>query len=219
MKLRQIYFILVAACLCLLTYQPCRAQTPTEEEFDWVNQHFYTVLEELLPIKERLGFSLGYRSYRDLYTDELEYSFGFNRIIQEKYLTVVVRMPDSVSLYDQIMSLHRKNPSESIESIKSKLKIKEWRLSEEKCPAVRRQFDAFYRLNLEMLSAKDRAEQARGSYTITLHPRVDTFYADISGGDMQLELTDSGHSYVRWAKSTQSALEICAKTGERQNGK
>jgi hypothetical protein len=203
-------FIITSFCLCLLVYQPCQAQYPSQEEHNWVGKRFFPVLEQLFPIEERQGFSLGYRSYRDLHTEELEYSFVFNRIVKEKYLTVVLRTADSVSLYDQIMILHRKDKNATIDAIKSQLKIKEWRLSEETCPAIRRQYDEFYRFSLQTLSAKDRAEQAKGEFTIILHPRVHTFKADISGGSMELVLSDFEHPFVQWTERTKHALEACA---------
>lgn len=163
-----------------------------------------------------MGFSLGYRVYRDLYTDELEYSFVFNRILQERYITVTVRMADSVSLYDQMMALHRRNPNANIETIKPQLRIREWRLSEEICPAVRRQYDAFYRLSLPMLSARERAERARGVETIVLHPRVRIFKADISGGSIELVITNSEHPFAVWAERTRRAFEACATRQSRR---
>ena len=217
MKVKRIKLILITVSICFFAHQPCDAQQyPSQEEHDWVSSHFFSVFEEFFPIEERLGFPLGYRSYRDLHTEELEYSFVINRILQDKYLTVVVKMADTVSLYDQIMALHRKNPNASIEIIKPQLKIKEWRLSEETCPAIRQQYNEFYRLSLTMLSAKDRVEQAKGEYTITLHPRVHIFKADISGGDMKLVLSGSEHPYVRWAEKTRHAFEACiVKQGKR----
>ncbi len=217
MRLKEANLFFAAAFSLLFLYQPCRAQYPSEAEHDWVNGRFFAVLNELLPIEERLGFSLGYRSYRDLYTNELEYSFVFNRFLQERYITVVVRAADSVSLYDQVMALHRKNPNASIEDIRKQLKVKELRLSEETCPAVGRQHNEFYRLSVPMLSARDRAGQARGEFSITLHPRVHKFKADISGGSMELVLTESDHPLVRWATRTQRAFEICAGNPARQN--
>jgi hypothetical protein len=190
-----------------------------QEDWDWVNKHFFSALEEFMPIEERLGFSLGYRSYRDLHTYELEYSFVFNRILQEKYLTMTVRQPDSISLYDQIMALHRRNPNESIESIKKQLKVKEDHFSEQTCPAVRKQYDDFYRLTLPMLSARDRAVQAKGEFTITLHPRVHTFKADISGGRIELVITEQDHPFVSWAKKTRQALEGCISGNIKTNKK
>lgn len=180
-----------------------------QADWDWVNKHFIDVLEEFMPIDERLGHPLGYRSFRDLHTAELEYSFVFNKIFQEKYITVTVRQPDSISLYDQMMGLHRKNPNESIENIKKQLKVKERHFSEQTCPAVRRQYDVFYRLTLPMLSARDRAEQAKGKFRITLHPRIHTFKGDISGGGLHLVITEQDHPFVQWAKKTSEALERC----------
>lgn len=201
--------ILAAVCLCLLAYQPCPAQPPSEEEFDWVGERFFPVFEELFPIEEGLGYSLGYRSYRDLYTDELEYSFVFNRDPRNQDLTAVLRIADSASIYDQIMNLHRKDKTASIDAIKPKLKVKEWRFSDKTCPTVRRQYDEFYRLSLQTLSAKDRAEQAKGVATIILHPRVHIIKADISGGDVRMVLSDPQHPFVRWAERTKRALEKC----------
>jgi hypothetical protein len=181
----------------------------TQDDWDWVNKHFFTVLEEILPIRERLGFSVGYRSYRDLFTNEPEFSFVFNRIIQEKYITVIVRQPQTTSLYDQIMTAHRRNPNESIEAIKKQLKLRQQRYSEKTCRAVRTQYDEFYQLTLQMLSARDKRDQGKGELSITLHPRVHTFSADISGGRMDLVLDEQDHPFVRWANKTRELLERC----------
>jgi hypothetical protein len=197
----------------------CSAQE--QKDWSWVNDHFPDVLEEVMPIQERLGFSLGYRSYRDLYRDELESSFVFSRILQEKYITVVLREADSVSIYDQIMALHTKNPGESIEAIKKQLRVKELGFSEQTYPAVRRQYDRFYELRLPMLSGKDRAAEARGVYIFTLHPRVHTFRADVSGGSMRLVIAEQDHPFVVWAKATLAALKDCAppasETGKQKD--
>jgi len=184
----------------------------TQDDWDWVNKHFFTVLDELLPIKERLGFSLGYRSYHDLHVSELEFGFVFNRAPQAKHITVILRQPVDSSLYDQIMTAHRNNPNETIETIKKQLKLREQRLSEQTCRAVRTQFDEFYRLMLPMLSGKERREQRKGKFTITLHPRVHTFNADISGGSLNLVIGEQDHPFVEWANRTRKALENCASS-------
>jgi hypothetical protein len=199
--------ILTAVLLLLLAGHTSRAQE--EKDWDWVNRHFFNLLEEFMPIEERLGFSLGYRSHHDLHAEELEYSFVFNRILQEKYITVTVRQPESMSLYNQIMALRIKNANESIENIKKQLKVKEQRFSEQTCPAVKTQYEKFYRLSLPMLSARDGIEQARGGFTIVLHPRVHTFKGNISGGSLQLVITEQDHPFVGWAKETREALERC----------
>lgn len=200
--------IAVTICICILACRPCAAQQyPSVEEHDWVSGHFFSILDEFLPIGE--SGALSYRSYRDLYTDVLEYSFIFSQDWGERRTDVVVRMADSISLYDQIMALHRKNPSESIKSLKTKLKVKERRFDNKSCPAVKSLYDEFYRLNLPMLTAKERAERARGVATITLHPMVHTFRAYISGGNMRLVLTEDEHPFVIWAEKTRRILEKC----------
>jgi hypothetical protein len=207
-RLDRIKLIFATACFCILVCSPCNGQHPSQEQHDWVGERFFSVFEELFPIERS---SIGYRSYRDLYTDELEYSFVFNSLWRERRYVVnaVVRVADSVSLYDQIMALHRRNPNESIESIKGQLRIRERILSEEDCPAVRSQYDEFYRLRLVIQTARDRADVARGRETIILHPRVHIFRADISGGRMNLILAGSDHPFVRWAEGTRVALENC----------
>jgi len=121
----------------------------------------------------------------------------------------VLRKADSVSIYDQIMALHTKNPEENVDTFMKQLKVNERHLSEATCPAVRRQYDRFYELVLPMLSADDRAAQARGEYSITLHPRVHTFQAHISGGTLHLIIGRQDHPFAVWATETLSALENC----------
>ncbi|HEX8459610.1 MAG TPA: hypothetical protein VF656_20115 [Pyrinomonadaceae bacterium] len=204
MKAKRIKLLLSAIGLCLVLCQPGQAQK--DEDWLWVDEHFQDVLTELLPIEETF---LGYRSYRDLYTDVLEYSFIYKREPNDDRLFLVVRMADSVSLYDQMMALHMKNRAENIKSIKKKLKVKEWRVDDKSCVPSKTAHEEFYDLSLSMLSATDRAERAKGTVTITLHPTVHTFYALISGGEMKLEITDADHPFVDWAKRTRSAVEKC----------
>jgi hypothetical protein len=204
--LKRAQLILAIACFFLLAPQVCLAQEP--EDWDWVNEHFGPVLDEFLPIGE--SGSVGYRSYRDLYTNVLEYSFVLSENWNEKRISATVRAADGISLYDQMMALHRKNPGESVESMKTKLKVKEWRLDSTSCPALRASYEGFEGLSLPVLSARERAERAKGVATVTLHPVVHTFKAVISGGTMRLVLTEQDHPFVLWAIKTRRSLEKCA---------
>lgn len=213
MSFKRAKLLTAALFLCLLFCHSGEAQEyPRQEEHDWVGKHFFGVLEEFLPIEES---DLGYRSYRDLYTNVLEYSFAFDRDLNEKRIGVVVRTADSVSLYDQIMALHRKNPSESIEIIKTKLRVKEWRSDDKACPALKSLYDEFYKLDLPMMTAKDRAEQAKGSVNITLHPTMHIFKAAISGGNLNLVLTEQEHPFVVWVIKARRTMEKCAMNETR----
>jgi hypothetical protein len=209
MRSKRIKPWLPAFGLCLLLCQPGWAQK--DEDWLWVDKHFQDVLTELLPIEETF---LGYRSYRDLYTDVLEYSFIFKREPNDNRLFLIVRMADSVSLYDQMMALHMKNRSENIKSIKKKLRVKEWRVDDLSCAPLKTAHDEFYNLSLPMLSAAERAEQAKGIESITLHPTVHTFYTNTIGSELKLAIIRQEHPFVEWATRTRSAVEKCSS----QNG-
>jgi hypothetical protein len=218
--MKQLKVALMALCLSLMACQHCLAQT--EEDYRWAGERFPTVLKEILPNDEGTGWRVGFTVYRDLYTDVLEYSCVFKESWPESLnaeLVVMVRMADSKSLYDQIMALRRKNRAASIDQIKSKLKIKEWRLTEKSCPAARELYSAFYNLNLPMLSAEDRAAFAKGSIDITLHPLIYNIHAVVSGGDIELLLAGQEHPFVKWADRTRSTLDACIKSNNKQNGK
>jgi len=186
-------------------------QYPSAADHEWVGTRFSTVLEELFPMVERPGDAVGYRSVRDLYREELERNFVLSRWLDST--RAAVRMPDAASIYDQIMVLHRKNPAWRIEAIVPLLKIKQWALSAESCPAVKGQYDKFYDLTLVMRSAKDKEAEAQGVAYIRLHPLVHFILADISGGHIDLTLDDSEHPYVLWAEDTWRALQACIAKG------
>lgn len=185
--------------------QPVKAQS--QDDWVWVNKHFYNVLDQLMPFDSHV---LGYRSYRDLYTDELEYSFFFDGQAISQNLNVTFRIADKTSIYDQIMKLHRRNPAATISEIKPNLKIKEWQFSESSCPAIKTQFEKFFRLSLEMMSSKERSDREAGVGTIALHPRIHSFNAQITGGHLNLAITFGDHPFAIWAVETFQALSSCA---------
>ncbi|MDX2042651.1 MAG: hypothetical protein SF097_15625 [Acidobacteriota bacterium] len=191
--------------ICALAL-PASAQT--QQDWDWVNKHFYDVLNELMPFDD---YSLGYRSYRDLYTNELERSFFFNGDPFYQNLNATFRIADKVSVYDQMMELHRKKPTTTISEIKANLKIKEWQFSQSSCPAIKTQFEKFFRLSLEMMSSKERSDREAGVGTIALHPRIHSFNARITGGHLNLTITFGDHPFASWAEETFQALNSCAK--------
>jgi hypothetical protein len=211
----------LAACFSFLACQPCLAQTAEQDE-RWVHEHFSEVLRKALPNDEGAGWRVGFTINRDLYTEVLEYSCIFKESWPESPqadLVVVVRMADSKSIYDQLMTLHREHPAASVEQIRSKLRIKEWQLTEKSCPAARERYSAFYQLNLPVLSAKDRASFARGRIDIILHPLIYNLHAVISGGDVELSLAGKEHPFVKWADRTRAQLDACIKNTNKQNEK
>ena len=184
------------------------AQAQTQKDWDWVNKHFDDALDQLMPF---VNHTLGYRSYRDLSTDELEYSFIFDGQAIAENLNVTFRIAAQTSIFDQIMALHHKKPTAAISEIKASLKIKEWQFSESSCPAIKTQFEKFYRLSLEMVSSKERTDREAGVATFVLHPRFHSFSAQITGGNLRLEITFGDHPFALWAEETLQALNSCAR--------
>lgn len=202
----------ILAVIFLFSYAPCKAQEyPTIEENEWADENYFGVFEEKFAIPQNRSSVVSYRMHRDLYS-EIEYSFEiFSNSSASKSLSASVKMADGAPLYEQMIMLRRKDSSATIETIKSQLKITEIFLNEETCPAIRRQNDEFEKLSLETLSAKERANRKKGIVLITLHPRVYTFKARISGGTLTLTLTDSDNSFVKWAEKTRKAFEACTQ--------
>lgn len=207
---RRLIFIL--AFIFLFAYVPCQAQEeyPTEEEHEWAGENYFGAFEEKFAIPQNPGALVSYRMHRDLYSEN-EYSFEIFGNSGSKSLSASVKTADGAPLYEQTIALRRKDPSATLETIKSQLKITQIFLNEETCPAISRQYDEFEKLSLETLSSKDRAERKKGVVTITLHPRIHTFKALISGGTMTLTLTDSDNRFVKWAEKTRKAFEICTQ--------
>ena len=203
------------ACIALIVvglWAPVTGQREplSDAEWDWVNTVYERVLEKALPIEGQGGFFLGYRQNRDYRVEELETSFLYNWTVQENFLTVVVAKPDSVSLYDQLVTLHRRGERSTDGEVLARLmRLRHLRLSETTCPAIRVQHDRFYRLRLDMRSEKERRDLAKGVITISLHPLIHHFRADISGGTVDLVVTDQTHEYVEWAEGTLRALDVC----------
>ena len=202
--------LLFVVLLCVLGC-PVLAQQ-SEEKRDpqldlqlWVEERFPSVLNEFLSFEKDADVS--FRTYRDLYTNVLEYSCSITR--RKDHIEAVVKLAYPISLYDQIMAEHKKNPNETIKSIKRKLTVKEFRFSNNTCPAVGASLSALEKLQLPVMTEKERASAANGVVEVALHPTIYTFDVSISGGSARLELDSHDHPLVRWADDTRRALEQC----------
>jgi hypothetical protein len=192
--------------MCLLVCSPCRAQT--EEDFDWVGRHFPSALNELLPIEQEPDAYIGFRSHRDLHHNVFEYSFLLSKDYPANRVTAVVRMADSVTLYDQLMSLHRRNPAESYENLKGQLKIKEWRFTDAECPALEPLFERFSRTRFRPPSPE----------LLVLHSMIYEIRTSASAGDMRLVFIERENALVAWALNIRRAAESCINSSwQRQN--
>jgi hypothetical protein len=200
--------ILIAACVCLFIFSPCSAQT--EEDIEWVNKHFRSVMVELLPIEEGTNTYVGFRAHRDLHNNILEYSLMLNLNYPADKVEGVVRVADAVTLYDQLMILHCRSPAEPIENLKKQLKVREFRISEAECPALRAAFRKFSKIPFH----------APDPYLLILHPMVYEFEVSPLSEHMRLVVADGNHPLVKWALNTRRVLDTCeARSSRERQGK
>lgn len=193
------YMTLLAVCLCGHNHPAAWAQSA--EDWDWVNKHFPAVVNQLLPIEASGGTSVGFRSYQDLYADIPEYSFLFNKDHRTNQVEVVVRVADGESLYKQMLRLHHNSPDSSIATIKRKLRVKEWRITQQRCPKASTWFDSYWRIQFVNPSPD----------LIILHPVLYQFSAQTTAGTVSLTLIERNNPLVVWAYNTRQALQTCTQ--------
>jgi len=174
---------------------------PSEDDWRWLDQFRQAALDALMPITgKRL---VEYRSYRDLYHDVQERYFtiayadgpGYDR----NRLIATVVVPKGQSIQQQLLNLHMKDLEASFDSLISKVVVRQYVLTTEKCPAIRARLDALSKLTI-LLPERD---------VIILHPVVHRMIIDL--GVMRLDATidDQNNSLVRWAAQTLEALVQC----------
>ncbi len=199
--------MLVTIIMLFCMTQEVKTQKPGDVE--WINKYYKSTLSTLFPIERESGIHIGFRSHQDLYPEVLEYSFILGREYNEDGVRIIVRMADSMSIYYQLMQLHRQNPSTSIASLQPKLKIKEWRLTEKSCPAITSRFDDFYKIKF-MIPNPD---------LVTMHPLVCEFYVGGISGRMHLTSFDEFHPIVSWALGTRKEIEGCLRKASSEEEK
>ena len=186
---------IVALILCFAT----TSDAQTDAERDWVDSRFWPVVEELMPIERDQLMNVGFRTHRDLYRNILEYSFLLTYDYPKNAVTGVQRIPETVSIYDQLMRLHQQNPNESIDNLKKLVRIKEAHFTEQQCPAIHSLFFEFNKISFH----------GPPSDLIVLHPMVYEFKSNVGAGNMYLSVVEPNQPLVRWALRVQSTLKAC----------
>ncbi len=182
------------------------AQAPSDEDWDWVNRNYPAALNHFLPIKRDLSFDLAFRSHRDLYTDVLEFSFAFQTIRTPSKLVANIRMADTVSIYDQLMTFHRQQPSETFENLKSKVKIKQFSFGTKECPALLARINDLSKMRLKLPFVSD---------IIVLHPMIYEFWFSTNITEMHLSLVNDADPLAHWANDTRREIEACIERQQR----
>jgi len=203
--MRRIYLIALPIAFLFLSGELTLAQS--EEDWGWVNKHFAAALDHFMPLEQRFGMHIAYRSNRDLHTDMLEYSFVMgldanpgNTPGLKNYLTAHVRVADTSSIYDQMMKLHRLHPNATFDDISGMLKVKSWDVDEKTCPAIRTQYEKVKKLQFPIPMDED---------VIFIHPLIHSFRFSFGTGDVNATFVDPKNSLVKWSLETRGLLEKC----------
>ena len=184
-----------------------RLASQTDSDWQWMDEHFLRAFDDLFPIQQRVGIYVAYRSHRDLYADVPEYGFVLGRMPRDNAnglqpsLSADVRVADGSSLYDQLLTLHRKRPDEPFASTEGNLKIREWRLTETNCPAVKSEFELFQQLKFPPPKFDE----------IVIHGWVHEIQARAGTGDMRIDLSEEHNPLVEWAVGARRAFDACTK--------
>ena len=189
-------------CFLLLCGSFCVAQQTNEAE----NQiNFETVLDKVLPIEQRLGLNIGFRTRRDLYTDTLEYSFLLSFDNPTNTVSIVTREADTISIYDQLAAIRRRSPKATIEDLTQQIKVKERNLTETECPQLKQLFFGFEKINFRPPS----------SGLIVLHPMIYEIKSSFGGGDMYLTFVEDEQPLVKWALRVKAAANSCVAKAKK----
>ena len=206
--IRRLSAILLTVIFVLSASSKFSSQTNTD--WEWVNTHFGTTLDSLMPLQRPTGYYVVYRSHRDYRTDVPEYWFmiGYDGNSRgyglETVLSAHVRAADTSSIYDQLMHMHRSDAKEDAAAMTKKIRPRNWNLKEAGCPSIKKQIE-----QLEQLQSKPLK---LNTDVIVLHPMNHEFHIQAPDGDLNFVIWDDEHPLVKWALETRLALENCAKT-------
>ena len=93
---------------------------------------------------------------------------------------------------------HKEFPAKPIDEAETKLKFKDWELTERQCPALR--------------IAIQKLAQARLGWefdTIIMDPTVHELYVHSYTGDLDAAIFDDANPLVRWALETRNSMKAC----------
>jgi hypothetical protein len=201
---------------------PSNLAPQTNKEWEWAETKWNIVVDDLLPMKVNSGYYVTYRATQGLHASEGEkpeyyFRLGFDLSNKgygvDRYISVHVRTADSVSIYDQIMAMHRKAPTRSWESIRSAIKVQSSDYTEMDCPALKTGFVEFQDLRYgPPFTNLDLTE-------VVLDPPIYQFHIEGGHGQSDVTVYDKEHPLVAWAMKTQRELAACASEKNKSNNR
>lgn len=194
----------LAAALALVVLfgraMPAQDSSPSDADRAWVQKIFPVAFDQFFPVERAQGDFIAVRSHREFVNDVPEYSFVLEDTQDVRALHATIREAQGSSLYEQLLALHSKNPSESYEDVKPALKVREWKLSVADCPALATQLTAYQ--NVQFVRPRDDDDIAE-------HPILYEFHESVGGSDSEAVEFVESRAFPKWANATRKALDSC----------
>ena len=193
----------VMAALAIATFcSPARPQNPPAG--DWASKHFPAAFEQFFPINSGKGDFIAVRAHRRNLNDLREYSILFDNAQDLQKLRAEMREAQGKSLYQQLVALHAAHPSASDDDLKPRIKVNDWILTPDHCPAGAAQFKAFQSVQFVRPRDEDEPEE---------NPVLYEFNETLAGGGSVLEYM-ANRALPRWTRATHDALDACIAAGK-----
>ena len=195
--------LIVALLWVVVNQQPA---TPSDADWEWLDKNRAEAFEALMPVASRSLQIVAYRTYRDLYHTVHESHFAINYVPTSKGMPVVRKViatmsaPKGSSVQEQLLNLHMSNRRATLPTLLRRVSMERFTITEDKCPALRTQFDAFYKVSLGFSDPN----------VFTLHPTMHQFVINTGAEEINATITDSESAAARWATETAAALRKCA---------
>jgi hypothetical protein len=201
---------LLATMLAGLALVASSARPQSADDRSWTDKHFTAAFDEFFPIEHAEGDFIAVRAHRDGVNDVPEFSVVLENAENPRAIRGILREAQGAPLYQQLLALHAKDSSRPYEQLKQDLKIQEWKFSAEQCPAVAAQYKAFENITFVRPRDDDAEEE---------HPILYQFHESVGGGDSEVMEFVESRAFPKWANETRKALDACADSVSKANGK
>ena len=186
---------------------PARPQA--QDDPGWTDKHFMVAFDEFFPIEHAEGDFIAVRAHRDGTNDFPEFSIVLENTQTPGAIRGILREAQGAPLYEQLGTLHAKDPARPYDQLKQDLKVQVWKFSSQGCLAVAAQFQAFS--NIQFIRPKDDDPEPE-------HPIVYQFHESVGGGDSEVLESLESRSFPKWANETRKALDSCAASAPQSAG-
>jgi hypothetical protein len=193
--------MLLATTLAAVALLGFSARPQSADDRSWADKQFNAAFDEFFPIAHADGDFIAVRAHRDGVNDAPEFSVVLEDTENSHARRGILREAQGTSLYQQLVALHSKDPSRTLEQLKPDLKIQEWNFSAARCPAVSAQYKAFENITF----VRPRDDDAQNE-----HPIVYQFHESVGGGDSEVVEYVESRAFPKWANDTHKALAACA---------